>query len=333
MKAIVYTKLGPPEVLQLREIEKPVPADNQILVRVVAASLNALDWRRFASQLKGNKIPLSVRLMDGVFLKATGKVPGADIAGWVEAIGAGIKQFQPGDAVFGVAAGSLGGFAEYACATENGLTLKPDNLPFEVASAVPVAAVTALQALRDKGQLQAGQKVLINGASGGVGTFAVQIAKAFGAEVTAVCSTHNLELVRSIGADHVIDYTKEDFTKHKQPYDLIVAVNGYHSIFDYRRLLNPKGIYIAIGGSIRQILQALLFAPLLSRNNGKKLSFMGIAKMNRTDLDVIKQFLEADKIVPVIDKCYCLADVAQAVRYLAEEHAKGKVVITLANLN
>src|SRR5438105_382867 len=224
MKAIVYTKYAPPDVRQLREVAKPVPKDNQVLVKVQAASANALDFRRFPST------SMVGRFMDGVLLKAINTVLGVDIAGRVEAVGATVKQFQPGDEVFGVSAGSVGGFAEYACATENTLALKPANLSFEAAAAVPVAALTALQGLRDKGQIQLGQKVLINGASGGVGTFAVQIAKSFGAEVTAVCSTRNLDMARSIGADHVIDYTKENFSRNGRRYDLIVAVNGKHQI-------------------------------------------------------------------------------------------------------
>jgi NADPH:quinone reductase-like Zn-dependent oxidoreductase len=227
MKAIVYTKYGPPDVLQVQEVEKPAPKDNQVLVNVQAASVNALDWRRFTSQ------SILGRLMDEVLLKAINKVLGADIAGRVEAVGAAVKQFQPGDEVFGVSAGSVGGFAEYACAAEDNLALKPANLSFEKAAAVPVAALTALQGLRDKGRIQPGQKVLINGASGGVGTFAVQLAKSFGAEETAVCSTRNLDMARQIGANHVIDYTQEDFTKNGQRYDLIIAVNGNHPIQDY----------------------------------------------------------------------------------------------------
>lgn len=328
MKAIVYTKFGPPEVLQLREVAKPVLKDNQVLVKVQAASANALDYRRFTSQLQGTNIPVSVRLMDGVFLKAINTILGADIAGRVEAIGAAVKRFQPGDEVFGVAAGSVGGFAEYACANENELALKPANLSFEQAAAVPVAAITALQALRHKGHLQPGQKMLINGASGGVGTFAVQIAKTFGAEVTAVCSTQNLNTARSIGADHLIDYTQEDFTKNGPCYDMIVAVNGYHSLQDYRRALNPGGIYVLVGGSMAQIFQGLVLGPLVSKLGDKKMGMMGIAKVNQKDLVFMRELLEAGKVIPVMDKCYPLSEVAQAIRYLAQGHAQGKVVIT-----
>lgn len=329
MKAIVYTKLGPPEVLQLRELERPVPSDNEVLVKVYAASVNALDWRRFASQLENDKIPLSTRLMDGMVLKVVNKVPGADIAGRVVAVGAAVKQFQPGDEVFGVSAGSMGAFAEYVCATENKLALKPANLPFEAAAAIPVAALTALEGLRDKGNIRLGQKVLINGASGGVGTFALQLAKSFGAEVTAVCSTRNLEIASSIGANHVIDYSKEDFTRNKKQYDLILAVNGYHTIRDYKRVLSPGGVYVAIGGSTAQLVQGMLLGPLLSLPGNRQLGFMGIAKMSQKDLVFIGELVLAGKIVPVIDRCYPLSEAAKAVRYLAEGHAKGKVVLTV----
>jgi len=333
MKAIVYTKLGPPEVLQLMEVPKPVPKDNQVLVKVLAASANALDYRRFTAQLKGPHIPISVRIMDGALLKAINTVLGADIAGRVEEVGAAVKQFQPGDEVFGVSAGSVGGFAEYACAPENNLALKPANRSFEEAAAVPVAALTALQALRDKGQIQPGQKVLINGASGGVGTFAVQIARSYGAEVTAVCSPQNLDTAGSIGADHVIDYTKEDFTQNGQRYDLIIAANGYHSILDYRRALSPGGIYVALGGSMTQVFQGMLLGPLVSRLGSRQMGFMGIAKTGQKDLVFMVELLEAGKIAPVIERGCPLSEAAQAIRYLAEGHARGKVVITMERNN
>lgn len=321
MKAIVYTKYGSPDVLQLKEVAKPEPKDNQVLVKVHAASANALDYRRFeATSALG-------RFMDEVLLKAINKVLGADIAGRVEAVGANVKQFHPGDEVFGVSAGSMGGFAEYACAAENNVALKPANLSFEAAAAVPVAALTALQGLRDKGQIQPRQKILIHGSSGGVGTFAVQIAKSFGAEVTAVCSTQNLDLMRSIGADHVIDYTKEDFTNEGQRYDLILAVNGHHPILDYRRALSPKGICIVVGGSLSQVFQAMLLGPLVSRAGSKKMGFMGIAKTNQKDLVFMEELLVAGRVAPVIDRCYPLSEVAEAIRYLVEVHARGKVVI------
>jgi NADPH:quinone reductase-like Zn-dependent oxidoreductase len=327
MKAIVYTKYGPPDVLQLKEVAKPEPKNNQVLVKVRAASINALDYRRF------EKISTLGRFMEEVLLKTINKVLGADIAGRVEAVGASVKQFQPGDEVFGVSAGSAGGFAEYACAAENDLALKPAKLSFEAAAAVPVAALTALQGLRDKGQIQPGQKVLINGASGGVGTFAVQIAKSFGAEVTAVCSTRNLEIARSIGADHVIDYTKQDFTKNGQRYDLIFAVNGYHPLSAYQRALNPQGIYVCAGGALPQIFQAMLLGSWLSRKGGKKMGFMGIAKTNQKDLALMRELLEVGKVVPVIERYYPLSEVSAAIRCLAEGHARGKVVITLESNN
>jgi len=325
MKAIVYTRYGPPDVLQLREVERPEHKENQVLVKVHAASVNALDYRRF------EKTSTIGRFMEERLLKTINKVLGADIAGRVEAVGANVKQFQLGDEVFGVAVGLKGGFAEYACAAENQLALKPSNLSFESAAAVPVAALTALQGLRDKGQIQAGQKVLINGASGGVGTFAVQIAKSFGAEVTAVCSTRNLDTARSIGADHVVDYTREDFTQNGQRYDLILAVNGYHPILGYRRALSPRGRYVAIGGSMTQILQAMLLGSVLSRIGGRKMGFMGIAKTNQKDLIYMGELLEAGKVIPVIDRSYPLSEVSDAIQYLMEGHAKGKVVIAIGN--
>jgi NADPH:quinone reductase-like Zn-dependent oxidoreductase len=283
VKAIVYTKYGPPELLQLKEVEKPTPKDNQVLVKVHAASANALDWRRFTLP------PILVRLMDGGLLKSINTTLGADIAGRVEAVGATVTQFQPGDAVFGVAKGA---FAEYACAAENKLALKPGNLSFEAAAAVPVAAFTALQGLRDKGRIQLGQTVLIYGASGGVGTFAVQIAKAFGAEVTAVCSTRNLGTARSIGADHVIDYTKEDFAQNGQRYDLIVAVNGYHPILGYRRALSPGGICVVLGGSMAQIFQGMLLGPLLSRIGSKKMGNMLAHSNQKGVTDSLTDFMK-----------------------------------------
>ena len=249
MKAILYPKYGSPDVLQLQEVEKPTPKDHQVLVKVFAASINALDWRPFTMP----SIPL--RLMSGGRSKPRDPSVGVDVAGTVEAVGKEVTEFQPGDEVFGVAPGS---FAEYVANGASKFAHKPANVSFEAAAAVPVAALTALQGLRDKGQIQARQKVLIDGASGGVGTFAVQIAKAFGAEVTAVCSTRNLDMVRSIGADHVIDYTREDFTKNEQRYDLILAVNGYHPILAYRRALSPDGICVVAGGAMSQIIQALL---------------------------------------------------------------------------
>jgi len=323
MKAIVYTQYGSPDVLQLRELAKPEPKEDQVLVKVHAASANALDYRRF------EKLSTIDRLMEEKIFKSVGKAIGADIAGVVEAVGANVKQFQPGDEVFGVAVGMKGGFAEYACAAENRLALKPMNLSFEAAAAVPVAAVTALRGLRNKGRVQPGQTVLVNGAAGGVGTFAVQIAKAFGAEVTAVCSARNLEMARSIGADHVIDYTKEDFTQGSQRYDLIFAVNGFHPLSAYERALNPQGTYICAGGTMPQIFQAMFVGPFMSRRNGKRLGSMGIATVNQKDLLYLKELLEAGKIAPVIEKNYPMSEAPAAMRYLAEGHARAKIVFQM----
>jgi NADPH:quinone reductase-like Zn-dependent oxidoreductase len=322
MKAIVYQKYGPPDVLKLEEVQTPAPGDDEVLLKVHAASLNAADWHI----LRGD--PFFLRLGFGL-LKPKNKILGADIAGRVEAVGRNVKQFQPGDEVFGDISGcGWGAFAEYVCARENALVLKPANISFEEAAAVPFAGVTALQGLRDKGQIQPGQKVLINGASGGVGTFAVQIAKSFGAEVTGVCSTRNLDMVRSLGADQVIDYTQEDFTKSGQRYDLILAVNGYRSIFEYKRALSPKGIYIMAGGSMAQMFQAVFLGPWISMTGSKKIGNFE-TKPNQKDLAFVKELLEAGKVVPVIDRHYTLSEVPEAIRYLEEVHARGKVVITV----
>jgi NADPH:quinone reductase-like Zn-dependent oxidoreductase len=269
--------------------------------------------------------------MVGGLLKPKKTIPGAALAGQVEAVGSNVKQFKPGDEVFGdLSECGWGAFAEYVCARETALALKPANTTFEAAAAVPLAAVTALQGLRNKGHIQAGQKVLINGASGGVGTFAVQIAKSFGAEVTAVCSTSKVDMVRSMGADHVIDYTQEDFTQNGQYYDLIFAANGYHPILAYRRALSPKGTYVMSGGSMAQVFQAMLLGPWLSMIGTKKMGNM-MAKPNNKDLAFLKELIEAGKVKPVIDRCYPLAEVPEALRYLEEGHAQGKVVITVAH--
>jgi NADPH:quinone reductase-like Zn-dependent oxidoreductase len=319
MKAIVFTKYGSPDVLQLKEVEKPTPKDNEVLIKVHAASVNAYDWHMMTGK------PFLGRLMGFGLLKPKNDRLGADIAGRVEAVGSNVKQFRPGDEVFGAV---KGGFAEYACAREDRLALKPVNVSFEEGAAVPTAALTALQALRDKGQIQSGQKVLINGASGGVGTFAVQIAKSFGAEVTAVCSTRNLDMARSIGADHVIDYTREDFTRSGQRYDLILAANGYHSILGYTRALGPRGVYVTTGGSMAHMFQAMLLGSLISKIGSKKMGFM-LAKLNQKDLVFMKELLEAGKVKPVIERRYSLSQVAEALRYLEKGHAQGKLVITM----
>lgn len=320
MQAILCHKYGPPDVLQLQEVEKPTPGEGQVLVKVHAASVNTADLTftgPLAPIFEGLRKPKDPRL-------------GRGIAGRVEAIGEAVTQFRPGDEVFGACAGS---FAEYALAREKYLALKPSNVSFEQAACVPVAAITALQALRDKGQVQPGQRVLVYGASGGVGTFTVQIAKALGAEVTAVTSPQNLDQARTIGADLVIDYTREDFTRSGQRYDLILGVNGYHPILDYRRALSPKGIYVMVGVSKEHIISAFsqvaLLGPLLSRSDGQKLGFMGIAKFNHEDLLVLSELLEAKKITPVIEKRYPLSETAEALRYLATGHARAKVVITV----
>ncbi len=324
MKAIVCTKYGSPDVLQIQEVARPAPKDDEVLIRIHAASINSRDWRLMRAN------PFFIRLVPGGFLQPKNKILGGDVAGRVEVIGSKVKQFKPGDEVFGYLPGATGRgtFAEYVCASEKAITLKPANLTFEQAAAVPVAAMTALQGLRDNGNIQPGQKVLINGASGGVGTFAVQIAKAFGAEVTAVCSTRNLEMVRSLGADHVIDYTREDFTKNRQQCDLILAVNGYYPISDYLRALKPKGRYVVVGGSMFQLAQAA--------SNGKKVSKVGSQKIyivslvqSQKDLILIKELLESEKIMPVIDGCYPLSKTPEAFWYFEKAHPQGKIVISV----
>ena len=320
MKAIVATKYGSPDVLQLQEIEKPIPGNDQVLVKIHAASVNALDWHL----LRGK--PFLVRLIGYGLLKPKRKILGADVAGRVEAVGKDVKRFQPGDEVFG---NQLGSFAEYVSARENALVLKPPNISFEEAAAVPVAAGTALQGLRNKGQIRAGQQVLILGASGGVGTFAVQIAKSFGAELTGVCSTRNVDKLRSLGADHVIDYTKEDFAQRGQQYDLILIVNGHRSLSTYKRALRPNGRCVLIGGgSVAQLLGGRLVWPLISGGRGTKWGSM-MANVTREELDFLKTLLEAGKVVPFVEKRYALSQVPEAIRYLEAGHAQGKLVIAL----
>jgi NADPH:quinone reductase-like Zn-dependent oxidoreductase len=322
MKAIVYTKYGSPDVLEFKEVDKPTPKDDEVLVKVIAVSVNAADLHLLRAD------PFLIRLSSGL-LNPKNHILGSDIAGRVEAVGRNVQQFKPGDEVFGdISAGGWGGFAEYACARADALVLKPANLSFEEAAAVPMAAVTALQGLRNKGKIQPGQKVLINGASGGVGTFAVQIAKAFEANVTAVSSTQNLDKLRSIGADQVIDYTKEDFAKNGQQYDLILAANGDRSIGDYQRALAPKGTYVMSGGSMTQMTQAMMLGPWYSKSGGQTMGNL-LAKPNKQDLAFMKELLETGKVKPVIDRCYPLNQTAEAVRYLEEGHAQGKVIITM----
>ena len=321
MKAIVYTKYGSPDVLQLKDVEQPTPKDDEVLIKIRAASVNAYDWHFLTADI------FLIRLMGGGLLKPKDSRLGADVAGRIETVGRNVKQFQPGDEVFGMV---KGGFAEYASAPESALWLKPVNTSFDEAAAIPMAAITALQGLRDEGHIQAGQKVLINGASGGVGTFAVQIAKSFDTEVTAVCSTRNLEQARSIGADHVIDYTKEDFTKNGQQYDLIFAANGYHSLFAYKRALTPKGIYVMAGGTMAQIFQSMLMGSMMSETGGRKMGGVS-AKQSQNDLVYIKELFEAGRVKSVIDRRYPLSEAAEALRYIGEGHARGKIVIILEN--
>jgi NADPH:quinone reductase-like Zn-dependent oxidoreductase len=318
MKAAVYTRYGPSDVVQVMEVEKPVPKDNEVLIKIRAASVNALDWHF----MRGT--PYFIRLLTGLRKPKDTRL-GRDVAGQVEAAGRNVTQLKPGDEVFGVCRGA---FAEYACAIEDKLALKPANTTFEDAAAVPVAAITALQGLRDQGRIKPGQKVLVDGASGGVGTFAVRIAKSFGAEVTAVCSTRKVDTARSIGADHVIDYMREDFTKSGQRYDLILAANAHHSIFDYRRALSQNGIYVMAGGGGAQVLQVMLLGPFLSLMGSKKMRFVS-AKINRKESDLLKELLEGGKVVPFIERRYPLSEVAEALRHIEEGHAQGKIVITV----
>jgi NADPH:quinone reductase-like Zn-dependent oxidoreductase len=322
MKAIVYYNYGPPDVLKYEEIKKPTAGDDEVLVRVRAASVNPLDWHF----MRGT--PYFVRIMTGLRRPKVTRL-GVDVAGQVEAVGRNVTQFKPSDEVFGTCRGA---FAEYACTSESALVMKPDNVTLEQAASVPIAAFTALQGLRDKGQIQPGQRVLINGAAGGVGTFAVQIAKSFGADVTGVCSTRNVDMVRSLGADRVIDYTQEDFTKGTERYDLIFDSVGNHSLLACRRVLNPKGTYIAVGGpSSRWMIGPLasaITAPVLSRFVDRKFVTF-LAKRSKEDLTTMHELMEAGKVTPVIDKRYRLSEVPEAIRYLEEGHARGKVVITL----
>jgi len=324
MKAIVYTKYGPPDVLHLQEVKRPALNEGKVLVKAYAASINAGDWH----MLTADSFPM--RLMGVGLFKPKNTILGADVAGCVEAVGRNVRLFRPGDAVFGDVFGlGSGSFAEYVSVPESSLALKPSDVSFEQAAAVPVAALTALQGLRDQGHIQPGQNVLINGASGGVGTFAVQIAEAFGAEVTAVCSTRNLEMARSIGADHVIDYTKEDFTQNGRQYDLILAANGYHPLSAYKRALAPQGTYVFTGGLPAQVFQSLLLGPLMSRSHGRKMTSV-TKRANQKDLLLIRDLLEDGRIRPVIDECYPLSRTAEAFRYFGKGHARGKVVIIIA---
>ena len=319
MKAIVQMRYGSPDVLQLKDIDKPVVKDDEVLVRVHAAAVNIGDWHL----LRG--VPYVMRLVSGL-RKPKREIPGLDIAGQVEAVGRNVTRFRPGDEVFGWCKGA---FAEYACAAENNLLPKPANLTFEQSAAVGDSAFTALAAVRDQGKVQPGQRVLINGASGGVGTFAVQIAKSFGAHVTGVCSTRNVDMVRSIGADEVIDYTKEDFTQTEQRYDVMLDLVGNRSLSDCRRALTPRGTYVVVGvkdmgrwfGLGRQI-KALLLSPFVRQRMR-----VFVVRHNREDLAVLKELVEAGKVTPVIDRRYALSEVPEALRYQGEGHPRGKIVI------
>lgn len=322
MKAMVLTKYGAPEYLELQEVTKPAPRDNEVLIRVHAVSINSWDWEILIAK------PFVNRIMVGLLKPTRIKILGCDVAGQVEATGKHVKHFQPGDEVFGdFSSTGWGGFAEYVCADVKALTIKPASITYEQAAAVPQAGLLALQGLQLKGGIQPGQKVLINGASGGVGTFAVQIAKSFGAEVTGVCSTHKMEIVRSLGADHVIDYAKEDFTWNGQSYDRILDVKGFHSIFDYRRALSPGGVYVMAGGCSALVNQVMFLGPLISLTSSKKMGLL-LHKANK-DMDALMALIESGEINPVIDKCYTLSEVPEAMRYFGEGHAKGKVIITL----
>src|SRR5215216_1156730 len=319
MKAIVRTEYGSPDVLHLKEVAKPVPTDDQLLIKVHAASVNRSDWEALIGK------PFYVRI--GGLRKPRHPILGSDIAGRVEMVGKNIRQFQPGDEVFGETMRYSDGFAEYVCVPEKVLGLKPASMTFEEAAAIPQAAGIALQGIRDKGQVKPGQEVLINGAGGG-GTFAVQLAKLYGAEVTGVDNTGKLVVMRSIGADHVIDYTREDFTKNGKQYDLILDLVAHRSVFAYPRALRPNGSYFAVGGSIITFFQIFLLRPWIRRTTGKKIRVL-VVQPNRRDLVHMTELYEAGKTVPVIDRRYPLSEVPEALRYLGEGHAKGKLVITM----
>ena len=322
MKAIVYTQYGSPDVLQLKEIDKPAPKDDEVLIKVHAASINSWDW----DMLTGR--PFEYRFLSGLLKPKKTKILGCDIAGQIEAVGKKIKKFQPGDDVFGdLCEGSWGGFAEYVCARENELTLKPASMTNEEAAATPQAGLLALQGLGDKSEIQPGQRILINGAGGGVGTFAIQIAKSFGAEVTGVDSTGKLDMMSSLGADYVIDYNQDDFTKNGKSYDLILDVKTDRSVFDYWRALSPNGNYVTVGGRTARILQLVLVGSLISMTGSKKLTL--IKHKPNKDLNIINELFESGKIKPVLDKCFPLSETAEAFQYFGEGHFKGKVVITV----
>jgi len=322
MKAITYAQYGSPDVLQFKEAPQPSPKDDEILIKVHAVSINAADSHLMRAD------PFPIRFAYGLF-KPKIQILGADVAGKVKAVGKNVTQFKVGDAVFGdLSECGFGGLAEYVCAPEIVLALKPANLSFEEASAMPMASITALQGLRNIGSIKAGQRVLIYGASGGVGTFAVQIAKSFGVEVTAVCSTSKVDMARALGADNVIDYKREDFTQNGQQYDLILAANGNRSLADFEKALTSTGTYVMSGGASSQMFQAILLGPIRSKSGGKSIKNF-IAKPNQADLNTMKGLVEAGQVKPVIDKRYPLMETPSAMRYLEEGHAHGKIVITM----
>ena len=320
MKAVVYTQYGSPAVLQLKEVAKPVPRDDDILIKVQAASINSWDWDLLTGR------PLEYRLLSGILKPKKNNILGCDIAGRIEAIGRSITQFQPGDEVFGdLCEGSWGGFAEYVCAHENELALKPAGMTFAEAAATPQAGLLALQGLCEKREIRPGQSVLINGAGGGVGTFAIQMAKSMGAEVTGVDSTGKLDLVSALGADHVIDYTQDDFTRNGKVYDQILDVKTDRSIFDYKRALSPTGIYVTVGGRSARILQLVSLGPLISITGSQKLALI-LHKPNK-DIDRLNKLFESGQMKPIVDRCFPLSATAEAFEYFGKGQFKGKVVI------
>ena len=322
MKALVYTKYGSPEVLQVKEVEKPIPKDDEILVKVHAASINSWDW----DMLTGR--PFEYRLISGILKPTKTNILGCDIAGRIEGVGRNITQYHPGDHVFGdLSGGSWGGFAEYVCAHESEVKLKPASMTFEEAAATPQASILALQGLNEKREISPGQKILINGAGGGVGTFAIQMAKSYGAEVTGVDSAGKLEMLSSLGADYVIDYTKEDFTKNGLSYDLILDVKTDRSVFDYWRALNDNGIYVTVGGRSIRIIQLVFVGTMISLIGGKQLSL--IMHQPNKDLNTIKQLFESGKIKPIVDRSFPLNEAAEAFHYYGKGHFKGKIVIAV----
>jgi len=322
MKAIVYHKYGSSDELKLEDVQKPAPKDDEVLIKVHAASINSWDWDRLTGR------PLIYRLLSGI-LKPKLKIIGCDIAGRIEAVGSNVKLFQPGDEVFGDISGcGWGGFAEYVCACENVLALKSSEMSFEEAAAMPHTAVLAIQGLHKYGPIQKGQKILINGSGGGVGTFGLQIAKSYGAEVTCIDSTIKMDFLKFLGADHVIDYTREDFRQSASRYDLILDPMAHRSLLDYSRVMNPKGKYVMIGGAVKRIFQMLYLGLWISMTSNKKIGFL-VHKPNREDLNALNKLYEDGKIKPIIDRSYPLSEVAEALRYFGEGQVRGKIIITV----